>query len=145
MRKEEELLRKLTEMTKETQADRIVWDVLCQTTEYNESAGKPVEELEGMDWMVDECFVSYHCMFRGEEFLMITYEKIYTCGEKRKSNNLIFLPPLGIRFFDLDTLAPYAVKTDQMLTYHVHMLWLMLLEKYRKNPQNITLEVSQRE
>lgn len=145
MRKEEGLLRKLTELIKETQADRIVWDLQCQTTEYNEPAGKPVERMDGIDYTVDECFVSYHCMFRGEEFLMITYEKIYTCGTKRKSSNLVFLPPLGIRFFDLDRLASYAVKTDQMLTYNVHMLWLLLLEKYRNNPQNITLEVSQRE
>ena len=62
----------------------------------------------------------------------------------RKSENLIFLPPLGIRFFDLDTLAPYAVKADQMLIYDIHMLWLSILEQYRKNPQSANITVSQR-
>ena len=63
---------------------------------------------------------------------MISYEQIYTCGEKKKSCNLIFLPPLGVRFFDVDVLAPYAVEADQMLIYEVHMLWLTVLEQYKK-------------
>lgn len=82
--------------------------------------------------MIDECFVSYHCMDQEKEFLLVSYEQIYTCGEKKKSCNLIFLPPLGIRFFDVDVLAPYAVEADQMLIYEVHMLWLTVLEQYKK-------------
>ena len=69
---------------------------------------------------------------RKKEFLLVSYEQIYTCGEKKKSCNLIFLPPLGIRFFDVDVLAPYAVEADQMLIYEVHMLWLTVLEQYKK-------------
>lgn len=45
--------------------------------------------------MIDECFVSYHCMDQEKEFLLVSYEQIYTCGEKKKSCNLIFLPPLA--------------------------------------------------
>ena len=95
--------------------------------------------------MIDECFVSYHCMDQEKEFLLVSYEQIYTCGEKKKSCNLIFLPPLGIRFFDVDVLAPYAVEADQMLIYEVHMLWLAVLEQYKKDPQSMELDVTGRE
>ena len=27
---------------------------------------------------------------------------------------MVFLPPLGIRYFDIHTLLPYAVEADQM-------------------------------
>ena len=144
MKKEEELLRSVTELIKETQSGHKFWEIQCQTTEYKDPAEKQVEKEDGIDWTVDECFVSYHCTHQDKEFLMITYEKLYANGETRKSENLIFLPPLGIRFFDLDTLAPYAVKADQMLIYDIHMLWLSILEQYRKNPQSANITVSQR-
>ena len=47
--------------------------------------------------------------------------------------------------FDVDVLAPYAVEADQMLIYEVHMLWLTVLEQYKKEPQNIELDVTGRE
>lgn len=144
MKKEEELQHKLTELVKETQAGRLVWDMQCQTTEYSDPKDKPTEKLDGVNWTVDECFVSYHCTYRNSEFLMITYEKILSRGQRRQSNNLIFLPPLGIRFFDLDRLAPYAVQASQILTYSVHMLWMTLLDEYRRNPQHVTIAVSQK-
>ena len=144
MKKEAELLRSVTELIKETQSGHKFWDIQWQTTEYKDPAEKQVEKEDGIDWTVDECFVSYHCTHQDKEFLMITYEKLYANGETRKSENLIFLPPLGIRFFDLDTLAPYAVKADQMLIYNIHMLWLSILEQYRKNPQSANITVSQR-
>lgn len=145
MKKETELMRKLKELTKETKEKKLHWDVQYQTTEYNDVAGKPVEEENGEKWIVDECFVSYHCVYRGEEFLMITYEQFYTCGEKKKSCNLIFLPPDGIRFFDVDVLASYAVKADQMLVYEAHMLWLTILEAYKENQELVKLELTPRE
>lgn len=145
MKKETELMRKLKELTKETKEKKLHWDIQYQTTEYNDSAGKPVEEENGEKWIVDECFVSYHCVYHGEEFLMITYEQFYTCGEKKKSCNLIFLPPDGIRFFDVDVLAPYAVTADQMLVYEAHMLWLTILEAYKENQELVKLEVTPRE
>ena len=40
MKKEEELLRDLGEMIKETKAGKLTWEVQCQTTEYNEIAKK---------------------------------------------------------------------------------------------------------
>ena len=132
-KKEEQLVRKVTDMIQKTREGKLHWDIQCQTTEYNDPA------------KIDECFVSYHCMDQEKEFLLVSYEQIYTCGEKKKSCNLIFLPPLGIRFFDVDVLAPYAVEADQMLVYEVHMLWLTVLEQYKKDPQSMELDVTGRE
>ena len=111
-KKEEQLVRKVTDMIQKTREGKLHWDIQCQTTEYNDPAKKPVETEEGETWVIDECFVSYHCIDQEKEFLLVSYEQIYTCGEKKKSCNLIFLPPLGIRFFDVDVLAPYAVEAD---------------------------------
>lgn len=145
MKKEEHLVKKLTDMIQKTQEGKMQWDIQCQTTEYNDFDKKPVEQENGENWTVDECFVSYHCTYQEEEFLLISYEQIYTCGEKKKSCNLIFLPPLGVRFFDVDVLAEYAVEADQMLIYQVHMLWLSVVEQYKKDPQSVRLEVTPRE
>ncbi len=139
MKKQDELMRELSDMIKETKAGKLRWKVECQTTEYNPAEEKPMVEEEGVNWAVDECYVSYFCEFRGKEFLMISYEMIHSAGEKKKTTNLVFLPPLGIRVFDIHALLPYAVEASQMLTYDVHMLWLTILEEYRKNPDNIKL------
>ena len=56
----------------------------------------------------------------------------------------MFLPPLGLRFFDLDRLAEYAVNTNQILIYDIHMLWLTIMEKYKKNKELVRLEVTAR-
>jgi hypothetical protein len=93
---------------------------------------------------VDECYVSYFCEYKGQEFLMISYEMIHSAGSRKKTTNLVFLPPLGIRVFDIHALLPYAVETSQVLAYDVHMLWLAILEEYRKNPGRITLRADAR-
>lgn len=65
--------------------------------------------------------------------------------DKQKSTNMVFLPPLGIRYFDIHTLLPYAVEADQMLTYQIHMLWLMLLELQKTQPQRVDFDATERE
>jgi hypothetical protein len=146
MSKEQELLRKLPELVKETKTGRIFWDVECQTTEFNTPEDKPVvTEEDGTVWTVDECFVSYHCEYKGSEFLMITYEMIHSRDDSKKTTNLVFLPPLGIRVFDIHALLPYAVEADQMLTYQVHMLWLAVLELQKSNPDAIRFEADERQ
>jgi len=144
MRKEEELLKQLSEMTKDTKMGKIHWDVKCQTTEYNEPEKKPVVEEDGVFWTVDECYVSYHCEYKEKEFLMITYEMIHTAGDVVKTTNLVFLPPLGIRYFDIHTLLPYAVEASNMLSYQIQTLWTMLLDMYKANPSSVTMDVSER-
>lgn len=144
MRKEDELTRKLTELMKETKAGHIHWKIKCQTTEYNSPQQKPIVREDDTEWMVDECYVSYYCEYKGTEFLMITYEMIHSSSNKQKTTNLVFLPPLGIRWFDIHTLLPYAVQTTQILIYHVHMLWLTLLEEAKKHPELIEIDADER-
>ncbi len=123
----------------------IVAEIQCQTTEYNDAQKKPKTEEDGIVWDVDECYVSYYCEYKGKEFLMITYEMIHSTKIKTKTTNLVFLPPLGIRYFDIHTLLPYAVEASQMLTYQIHALWELLLTMYKANPSSVKLDVSERE
>lgn len=145
MKKSAELLKKLPDLVKETKENKLQWKIEFQTTEYNDPSEKPTEQIDGKDWLLDECFVSYHCEYKGKEFLLITYEQIASFEDKKKSYNLAFVPPLGNRFFDVDLLAPYAVELDQMLAYEIHMLWLTILEKLKEHSKNITIDVSSRD
>ena len=145
MKKSAELLKKLPDLVKETKENKLQWKIEFQTTEYNDPSEKPTEQIDGKDWLLDECFVSYHCEYKGKEFLLITYEQIASFEYKKKSYNLAFVPPLGNRFFDVDLLAPYAVELDQMLAYEIHMLWLTILEKLKEHSKNITIDVSPRD
>lgn len=145
MKKSTELLKKLPDLVKETKENKLQWKIEFQTTEYNDPSEKPTEQIDGKDWLLDECFVSYHCEYKGKEFLLITYEQIASFEDKKKSYNLAFVPPLGNRFFDVDLLAPYAVELDQMLAYEIHMLWLTILEKLKEHSKNITIDVSPRD
>ena len=145
MKKSAELLKKLPDLVKETKENKLQWKIEFQTTEYNDPSEKPTEQIDGKDWLLDECFVSYHCEYKGKEFLLITYEQIASFEAKKKSYNLAFVPPLGNRIFDVDLLAPYAVELDQMLAYEIHMLWLTILEKLKEHSKNITIDVSPRD
>lgn len=90
MKKEDELLKELTDMVKETKKGQIKWKLSCQTTEYNDEAVKPTVTEDGITWTVDECYVSYECTYKGSDFVMITYEMIHTAGDKRQTTNLVF-------------------------------------------------------
>ena len=144
MKKEDELMKQLQEMIKDTRLGKIHWNIQCQTTEYNEAEKKPVVVEDGVSWTVDECYVSYHCEYKGKEFLMTTYEMIHTAGRDIKTTNMVFLPPLGIRYFDIRTLLPHAVEASKMLSYHIQTLWKMLLEMYRANPESVSLDIRER-
>lgn len=144
MKKEEELLKQLMEMTKDTKNGKIRWNIKCQTTEFNDSDKKIVIKDNGVEWTTDECYVSYYCEYKGKEFLMITYEMILTAGTQVKTTNLVFLPPLGIRFFDINTLLPYSVEASNMLCYQIKSLWELLLEMKKNNPESIDFDVEER-
>lgn len=145
MKKPQELSKQLGDMIKDTKMGKLKWEVQCQTTEYNDTDKKPKTEEDGIVWDVDECYVSYYCEYKGQEFLMITYEMIHSTKIKTKTTNLVFLPPLGIRYFDIHTLLPYAVEASQMLIYQIHTLWELLLAMYKANPSSVKLDVSSRE
>lgn len=144
MKKENDLMRQLGDLVKDTKGGKINWRVNVSTTEYNDPANKPKIQAEGENWTVDECYVSYYCEHHGQEFLMISYEMISQAGSKQKTTNMIFLPPLGIRVFDLSTLMPYSVEASQMLVYSVHNLWLTILETQKEHPNLVQLDADER-
>lgn len=137
-----ELSRKLMEMIKETKEGKIRWNVEVQTTEANDVSQKPTETEDGVAWTIDECYVSYYCKHRGNEFCMITYELIKTAEDKIVSNNLVFVPPLGVRFFDLRTLLPHSVETSAVLLDEIHRLWEILLDMYKVDRGSLYLNVT---
>lgn len=141
MKRPEELSRFLTDLYKETKNGKVKWSLQVQTTEHNERSEKPVETEDGVSWTVDECYVSYVCNFRGQDFCMITYELIKTAGEKVQTTNLIFLPPMGIRVFHLQTLLPYAIPASNVLANQVRNLWELLLLKYKADKSSVSLDV----
>ena len=137
MKKPEELSRLLTEMYKETKEGRIRWSLQVQTTEHNNPSEKPIEVEDGISWTVDECYVSYVCNYKGQDFCMITYEMIKTAGDKVQTTNLVFLPPMGIRAFHLQTLLPYAVEASNVLANQIHNLWELLLVQYKTDKASV--------
>ena len=141
MKKPEELSRLLTEMYKETKEGRIRWSVQVQTTEHNNPSEKPVEVEDGVSWTIDECYVSYVCNYKGQDFCMITYEMMKTSGDRVQTTNLVFLPPMGIRVFHLQTLLPYAVQASNVLANQIRNLWELLLIQYKTDKTSVYLDV----
>lgn len=139
--KQEELNHKLTEFIQETKEGKLKWTLEVQTTEGNDASEKPVETEEDGEWTVDECYVSYHCKSRDTEFCMITHELIKTAGDKVKTSNMVFIPPMGMRFFDLRTLLPHSVETSAVLVSKIHQLWELLLEMYKTDRSSVALTV----
>ncbi len=141
IKKEEELSRQLTELYKMTKAGKVHWSIQVQTTEHNDVSQKPVEIEDGIAWTIDECYVSYACQYKGEDFCMITYEMLKTAGDKVLTTNLIFLPPLGVRAFHLQTLLPYAVTASNVLANQIHNLWELILALYKADKTSVSLDV----
>ncbi len=141
MKKPEELNRLLTEMYRDTRAGKLHWNLQVKTTEHNNPAEKPVEIEDGIAWTIDECYAAYECKYKGEDFCMITYEMIKTAGEKVMTTNLIFLPPMGIRVFHLQTLLPYAIPASHILANQIHKLWELLLMQYKADKTSVHLDV----
>ncbi len=138
--KPEELKQALARMQKDTQEGRLKWRMEVQTTEGNEE--KYTVEEEGEAWVVDECYVSYVCEYRGKEFCMITYEMIKTSGTQVRTVNYVFLPPLGVRLFSLHTLLEHSIKADAVLLSQVHALWVLLMELVKKENGQVECTVS---
>lgn len=112
-----------------------------QTTEGNEE--KYTVDEEGQTWVVDECYVSYVCEYRGKEFCMITYEMIKTSGAQVRTINYVFLPPLGVRLFSLHTLLEHSIKADAVLLSQIHVLWVLLMELVKKGNGQVECYISQ--
>ena len=145
MKSEKQLIKELTEIIKDTSKGKVKWKVQGQTTEYNELYLKPTVVEDGITWVVDECYICFECKYKGEDFVLITYEMIHTSDQQKKTTNLVFLPPLGVRYFDLRTLLPYSIEASQILTFEIHNLWMMLLDMYKKDPQSVEFDMGPRE
>lgn len=139
--KPEELKQTLARMQKDTQEGKLKWRMEVQTTEGNEE--KYTVEEEGQTWVVDECYVSYVCEYRGKEFCMITYEMIKTSGAQVRTINYVFLPPLGVRLFSLHTLLEHSIKADAVLLSQIHVLWVLLMELVKKGNGQVECYISQ--
>ena len=139
----EELSQNLKRMLKETQDGKLQWKVAVQTTEGNEE--KYTIEEDGISWSVDECYVSFVCQYQGKEFCLITYEMIRQSGDKTRTVNYLFLPPLGVRLFSLHTLLPHSVEADSVLVSQVHMLWELLMKMRQQNPQSVEFTLTEAE
>ena len=136
----ENLCVNLEDMIKETTQKKLTWHVEFATSEYQKEEEKPVVEADGKTWTVDECYTAYSCNFRGADFCMITYENIEKSGEQTRTINLVFLPPVAMRLFALDELAPYAVETSAVLVDKIHRLFDLLLSLKREGSDQVILD-----
>ena len=136
--KPETLMSKLDDLLKETNSNRLKWIVEIKTSEYENNIEKNIIQEENKTWTMDECYVSYSCNFHGENFVMVTYEDIEKCDNEIRSFNMVFLPPTGIRLFQMDSLISYSVEMSNPLALKLHTLWDTLLAKYKESPERIT-------
>lgn len=137
----EELSQTLQKMRKDTQEGKLNWRIDVQTTDGN--AEKFTVSEDGKTWTVDECYVSYLCKYRGNEFCLISYEMIKTCGLQVKTMNYLFLPPLGVRLFSLHTLLPHSVEADAMLVSQVHALWEVIMGLVKQNSSQVEFHITE--
>lgn len=131
----------LTDMMKETKKGHLSWQLELQSTDGLEDNVKHRIMEEGKEWVVDECFISYCCKFHGKDYLMITYEHIKRNGTQTRSDNLIFMPPLDIRYFDVGILSAYIVDADAVLLDKFHQLWLLLMEIHKTDAERVSLKI----
>ncbi|MGN0342401.1 MAG: hypothetical protein ACI4DO_06365 [Roseburia sp.] len=139
----ETLVNQLEQMRQETAKGGLKWNLEILTSEYKPQGEKTVVEADGKQWMVDEIYVDYHCVYHKEEFAMITYENVETSGEEVRSTNMVYLPPLGVRCFSMEQLAPYSVQTTSALIQAIHQLWTTILAARKQNPDQIVINANE--
>ena len=137
MIKTKQLADQVEELVKETKKNGLTWKMQIETTDDLDADMKEKLETEEGDYIVDECFVSYECVYKKKEFRMISYERILTKDDTVKSNALIFLPPEGLRYFDVAVLAPYAVDNDALLSDRVHNLFKTLIDLHNEGSDQV--------
>ncbi len=135
------LSRQLEDMIKETGKNHLSWNMVIESTDDLDESIKEKLEDDGITWTVDECFVEYSCQWKGKDFCLISYEHVLSHEDKTRMNALVFLPPLGMRYFDINTLAPYAIKVDSVLANRVHILFETLMTHVRADDHTVSLRV----
>jgi hypothetical protein len=131
----------LDEMMKETKRGHLNWSLQIESTDDLDASLKDTVTDNDVEWLVDECFVAYSCTFKGEDFCMISYEHVLTHDDQTRMTCLIFLPPLGMRFFDVEKLLPYAIDADAYITNKVHMLFEQLWALHQTDSSRCRLQV----
>ena len=131
----------LDEMIRETKKGQLNWQLELQSTDGLQDSLKHRITEDGKEWVVDECFISFYCKFRGKDHLMITYEHIKRCGGQVRSDNLIFMPPLNVRYFDVGILSPYIVDANAVLLDKFHQLWMLVMDSYKKKDGRVSFKV----
>ncbi|MCR5388354.1 MAG: hypothetical protein K6E56_03815 [Lachnospiraceae bacterium] len=135
------LSRQLEEMIKETGKNRLSWNMVIESTDDLDESIKEKLKDGDITWTVDECFVEYSCQWKGKDFCLISYEHVLSFEDKTRMDALVFLPPLGMRFFDINTLAPYAIKVDSVLANRVHILFETLMTHVKADDHLVSLKV----
>ncbi len=135
------LAKTLEEMIQETKKGRLNWLIELQSTDGLAPSLKHRITEDEKEWVVDECFISFYCKFHGKDYLMITYEHIKQYKDQVRSDNLIFMPPLNVRYFDVGILSPYIVDADAVLLDRFHQLWLLMLDSSRKKDGHVSFKV----
>ncbi len=130
----------LDEMIRETKKGHLNWQLELQSTDGLDDSVKHRITEDEKEWIVDECFISFYCVFRGKKYLMITYEHIKRYKDQVRSDNLIFMPPLNVRFFDVGILSPYIIDANAVLLDRFHQLWMLLMDSYKKNENRVSIK-----
>ncbi len=140
MIKTKQLADQVEELVKETKKNGLSWKMQIETTDDLDPEMKEKLQTEEGEYVVDECFVSYECVFRKKEFRMISYERILTKGDIVRSSALIFMPPEGLRYFDVAVLAPFAVDNDAILSDRVHNLFVTLMDLHKADSPQVKVQ-----
>ncbi len=131
----------LEELIQETKKGRINWQIELQSTDGLSDSVKNRVTEDDKEWIVDECFISFYCKHHGKDYLMITYEHIKRHDGQVRSDNLIFMPPLNVRYFDVGILSPYIVDANAVLLDKFHQLWMLVMDSYKKKDGHVSFKV----
>ena len=62
------LVKTLDEMLSETKKGKLNWLIELQSTDGLSDSLKHKISEDGQEWIVDECFISFCCKFRGKDY-----------------------------------------------------------------------------
>ena len=131
----------IDEMINETKRGHLDWKLELQSTDGLDDSVKHRITEDGKEWITDECFISFYCKFRNKDYLMITYEHIKRHENMVHTDNLIFMPPLNVRYFDVGILSPYIIDANAVLLDRFHRLWMLLADLHKKQDPHVSVKV----
>ena len=139
MIKPKQLADQIDAMIKDTKKGSVTWKLQIETTDDLEDDVKEKLETEDGEFVIDECFVSYECTYQRKPFRLISYEHVMRREDVTRMTALIFLPPEGLRYFDVAFLAPYAIENSSLLSGRVHNLFETLMELHKAGSASVSV------